>query len=183
MNEDEKLHEEAEEIREEMAEDSPELAEHDRLAELEREMEELRSKALYAVAETQNVRRRLEAERDQAASYAATQFARDMLAIKDNIERALVAVTDELRADKTASQFLAGIEATARELEAVFSRNGITRISSVGEPLDPHRHQAMMEIPTDQAESGTIVEEMQAGYMLKDRLLRPALVGVAKRPD
>jgi molecular chaperone GrpE len=106
-----------------------------------------------------------------------------MLAIKDHLERALAAVSDELRADKVASQFLAGMEATARELEAAFARQGVTRISSIGEPLDPHRHQAMMEIPTAEAEPGTIVEEMQAGYMLKDRLLRPALVGVAKKPD
>jgi molecular chaperone GrpE len=183
MSEDEKLHEEAEEIRKETAQDAPELAEHDRVAELESQLEELRSKALYAAAETQNVRKRLEAEKDQAAIYAAATFARDMLAIKDHLERALVAVNDELRADKVASQFLAGIESTARELEAVFSRNGITRIKSVGETLDPHRHQAMMEIPTDQAEPGTIVEEMQAGYMLKERLLRPALVGVAKKPE
>ena len=140
-------------------------------------------KALYAAAETQNVRRRLEAEKQQASSYAAAGFARDMLAIKDHLDRALAAVSDELRADKTASQFLAGIEATARELDAVFARNGITRIKSIGEPLDPHRHQAMIEIPTDEAEPGTIVEEMQAGYMMKDRLLRPALVGVAKKPD
>jgi molecular chaperone GrpE len=183
MSEDEKLHEEAEEIRKETAEDSPELAEHDRVAELEQQLEELKSKALYAAAETENVRRRLEADKQQAASYAAAQFARDMLAIKDHLERALDAVSDELRTDKTANQFLAGIEATARELEQVFSRNGISRIKSVGESLDPHRHQAMMEIPTDQAEPGTIVEEMQAGYMLKDRLLRPALVGVAKKPE
>ena len=75
------------------------------------------------------------------------------------------------------------IESTSRELDAVFNRNGVTRVQSVGEALDPHRHQAMMEIPTDQAEAGTIVEEMQAGYMLKERLLRPALLGVAKKPD
>jgi molecular chaperone GrpE len=182
MTEDEKLHEEAEEIRKETAEDSPELAEHDRVAELEAQLEEFKTKALYAAAETENVRRRLEADKQQASSYAAAQFARDVLAIKDHLERALAAVNDELRADKTASQFLAGIEATARELDAVFSRNGITRIKSVGEPLDPHRHQAMMEIASDD-EPGTIVEEMQPGYMLKDRLLRPALVGVAKKPD
>jgi molecular chaperone GrpE len=182
MTEDEKLHEEAEELRRETADGAPELAEHDRIAELEAQLEEANNKALYAAAETQNVRRRLEQEKDQASAYAATQFARDMLAIKDHLERALVAVTDELRSDKTASQFLAGIEATARELESVFAKNGITRIKSIGEPLDPHRHQAMMEIPSD-AEPGTIVEEMQPGYMLKDRLLRPALVGVAKKPD
>ena len=178
-----KLHDEAEQIREETAEGAPELQEHDRVAELEKQLEEAKSKALYAAAETQNVRRRLEAEKEQASSYAAAGFARDMLAIKDHLERALAAVGDDLRADKTAAQFLAGIEATARELEAALLRNGVTRIKSVGEPLDPHRHQAMVELPNADAEPGTIVEEMQAGYMMKDRLLRPALVGVAKKPD
>jgi molecular chaperone GrpE len=182
MSEDEKLHEDAEEIRKETAEDSPELAEHDRIAELEKQLAEANSKVLYAAADTQNVRRRLEAEKEQASSYAAAQFARDMLAIKDHVDRALAAVNEELRADKLASQFLAGIESTSRELDQVFARHGITRIKSVGEKLDPHRHQAMVEMPSDR-EPGTIVEEMQAGYMMKDRLLRPALVGVAKKPD
>jgi len=178
----EQLHDEAEALRQQTADGAPELAEHDRVAELERQLEEANSKALYAAAEIQNVRRRLEQEKQQASAYATTQFAKDMLAIKDHLERALVAVNEELRDDKVASQFLAGIEATARELESVFARHGISRIKSVGETLDPHRHQAMMEIPTDQSEPGTIIEEMQAGYMLKDRLLRPALVGVAKAP-
>jgi molecular chaperone GrpE len=183
MTEDEKLHDEAEEIRKETAGDAPELQEHDRIAELESQLEEANAKTLYAAAEIQNVRRRLEQEKQQASAYAASQFAKDMLAIKDHLERALVAVSDELRSDNLASQFLAGIEATAREIESAFARNGISRIASVGEKLDPHRHQAMMEIPTAEAAPGTIVEEMQAGYMLKDRLLRPALVGVAKKPD
>jgi molecular chaperone GrpE len=177
------LHDEAEELREETADGAPEVAEHDRVAELEKQIEEARSNALYAAAETQNVRRRLEQELQQATSYAAAGFARGMLSIKDQLDPALAAVGDELRADKTASNFLAGIEATARELESAFARNGISRVKSVGEPLDPHRHQAMLEIPTDGAEPGTIVEEMQAGYMMKDRLLRPALVAVAKKPD
>jgi molecular chaperone GrpE len=180
---DDKLHEEAEEIRRETAEDSPEVAEHDQVAELVEQLEEANRKTLYAAAETQNVRRRLEQELQQATSYAAAGFARDMLAIKDHLDRALAAVSDELRADKTASQFLAGIEATARELDAAFARNNVTRIKSTGEALDPHRHQAMMEVPTGDAEPGTIVQEMQPGYMMKDRLLRPALVGVAKKPD
>ena len=178
----EQLHDEAEALRQQTADGAPELAEHDRVAELERQLEEANSKALYAAAEIQNVRRRLEQEKQQASAYATTQFAKDMLAIKDHLERALVAVNEELRDDKVASQFLAGIEATARELESVFARHGISRIKSVGETLDPHRHQAMMEVPSDKAEPGTIIEEMQAGYMLKDRLLRPALVGVAKAP-
>ena len=182
-SDDEKLHEEAEEIRRETAAEAPELEEHDRVAELEAQLAEANSKILYAAAEIQNVRKRLEQEKVQAAAYAAAQFARDILAIKDHLERALVAVTDELRADATATNFLAGIEATARELEAAFQRNGITRVKSIGEALDPNKHQAMMEIPSAEAKPGTIVEEMQPGYMLKDRLLRPALVGVAKKPD
>ena len=182
QEDEEHLHDEAEEIRKETAEGAPELAEHDHVAELERQLEEAKSKALYAAAETQNVRRRLEAEMQQASSYAAAAFARDMLAIKDHLDRALAVVNDELRGDKVASQFLAGIESTARELESVFARHGISRIKSVGETLDPHKHQAMIEIPSDE-EPGTIVEEMQPGYMMKDRLLRPALVGVAKKPD
>ena len=183
MIENERLEDEAEEIRRETAEGAPEVAEHDRVAELEKQLEEANNKALYAAAEIQNVRRRLETEKVQAANYATTQFARDMLAIKDHLERALDAVNEELRADKVASNFLAGIESTARELEQVFNRHGITRIAAMGEQLDPHKHQAMMEIPSEDAEPGTIVQEMQAGYMIKDRLLRAAMVAVAKKPD
>ena len=183
MQDEDELHEQAEEIRKETAEEAPELAEHDLVGELQKALEEANSKALYAAAETQNVRRRLEAEKSQAAAYASATFARDMLAIKDHLDRALAAVSDELRADKVASNVLAGIESTSRELDAVFARNGVTRIEAIGQPLDPHKHQAMMEVPTDEAEPGTIVQEMQSGYMLKDRLLRPALVAVAKKPD
>lgn len=193
MNEENDLHDaderdrknaaaEAEEIRRETAEGAPELAEHDRVAELEQALEEANAKTLYAAAELQNTRRRMEKEMADARAYAATSFARDMLAIKDHLDRALAAVSDELRADQTAANFLAGIESTARELESAFARNGVTRIEAKGQKLDPHKHQAMLEIPSE-AEPGAIVEEMQAGYMLKDRLLRPALVGVAKKPD
>ena len=181
MNDDKNLHEEAEEIREETAAEAPELQEHDRVAELEKALEEANNKALYAAAELQNTRRRMEKELGDARSYAAAGFARDMLAIKDHLERALAAVTDELRADQTAASFLAGIEATARELEAVLARHGVARIEAKGQQLDPHKHQAMIEIPSDE-EPGTIIEEMQPGYMMKDRLLRPALVGVARKP-
>ena len=80
-----------------------------------------------------------------------------MLAIKDHLDRALAAVSEELRGDKVASNFLAGIESTSRELDSIFSRNGVTRIEAVGQPLDPHKHQAMMEVPSDEAEPGTIV--------------------------
>ena len=118
-----------------------------------------------------------------ARNYAATNFARDVLSVADNLARALDHVPDELRDHEKAKNFISGIEATQRELEKVFASNGITRIAAKGMPLDPNQHQAMMEVPSDEVEPGTIVQEMQAGYMIKDRLLRPAMVGVAKKPD
>jgi molecular chaperone GrpE len=172
-------HDEAEELRAETAADSPELQEHDQLAELQAKLEEAQQKALYAAAEVQNVRRRAEQERVQAVTYANTGFARDMLSVKDNLDRALAHVPEGAREGEL-KNFIEGIEATARELDAVFSRNGVTRVPAKGLPLDPNRHQAMIEMPSD-AEPGTVVEEMQAGYVLKDRLLRPALVGVARK--
>ena len=164
-------------LRSETAMDAPELQEHDRLAELERELEEAQQKALYAAAEAQNVRRRLEGEKVSAAAYANTGFARDLLAVRDHLERALTHVPEGL--DETTRNFVSGIEATLRELDTVFGRHGVTRIEAKGQKLDPNKHQAMMEIP-HAAESGTVVEEMQSGYMLKDRLLRPSLVSVAR---
>jgi molecular chaperone GrpE len=153
----------------------------DRLGELEKELEEVRQHVLYAQAETQNVRRRLEQEKVSATQYAATAFARDMLSVKDNLERALDAVPEELRGDERMKGLIAGIEATGRELDSGFQRHGIVRIEAIGKPLDPHLHQAMIEVPSDEAEPGTVVQEMQSGYTIKDRLLRPALVGVAKK--
>jgi molecular chaperone GrpE len=153
----------------------------DRLSELEKELEEVRQHVLYAQAETQNVRRRLEQEKVSASQYAATGFARDMLSVKDNLERALAAIPEDLRGDERMKGLVAGIEATGRELESAFQRHGIARIEAMGKALDPHLHQAMLEVPNDEAEPGTIVQEMQPGYTIKDRLLRPALVGVAKK--
>jgi molecular chaperone GrpE len=152
----------------------------DRLGELEKELEEVRQHVLYAQAETQNVRRRLEQEKLAATQYAATAFARDMLSVKDNLERALSAIPEDLRGDERMKGLIAGIEATGREVDSAFQRHGIARIEAMGKALDPHLHQAMMEVPSDE-EPGTIVQEMQAGYTIKDRLLRPALVGVAKK--
>lgn len=162
------------------AADAPELQEHDRLAELEAELAEAKQQVLYAQAETQNVRRRAEQEAKNARDYGATSFARDVLSVADNVSRALAAIPEELRGDDKFKGLVAGLEATGRELDTVFARNGIAKIDAVGHKLDPNRHQAMMEIPSAEAEPGTVVQEIQAGYMIKDRLLRPALVGVAK---
>ena len=169
----------AESLREETAQDAPELAEHDRHAELEAQLAEARQATLYAQAEVQNVRRRAEKEALDARQYAATGFARDILSVADNLQRGLEAIPDTLRADEKMKGLVAGLEATGRELDSVFARHGITKIAAMGETLDPNRHQAMLEVPSD-ATPGTIVQEMQAGYMIKDRLLRPALVGVAR---
>ncbi|MEP6785386.1 MAG: nucleotide exchange factor GrpE [Sphingomonadales bacterium] len=146
---------------------------------IEGELAEAKAAVLYAQAETQNVRRRFEKEAIDARAYAATNFARDILSVADNLSRALDAIPADLRTDDKMKGLVTGLEATGRELDKVFERHGITRIVSVGEKLDPNKHQAMIELPSDQ-EPGTIVQEMQAGYMIKDRLLRAAMVGVAR---
>jgi molecular chaperone GrpE len=153
------------------------------IKQLEDKLAETQQEVLYAKADTQNVRRRMEKEVADARAYAATGFARDILSVSDNLTRALEAIPAELREDEKMKGLVIGLEATGRELESVFAKNGITRIAAMGLPLDPNQHQAMVEIPSDDAEPGTIVAEMQAGYMIKDRLLRPAMVGVAKKPE
>lgn len=154
-----------------------------RIAAMESELEELKQQVLYARAETQNVRRRLEKDIADARAYAATGFARDILSVSDNLSRALEAIPADLRDDEKLAGIIAGIEATQRELDKVFGQHGISRIAAMGLPLDPNQHQAMIEVPHAEAEPGTVVSEMQSGYMIKDRLLRPALVAVAKKPD
>jgi molecular chaperone GrpE len=154
----------------------------DALASLRGDLEKAQQDILYARAEAQNVRRRLEKDVQDARTYATTGFARDILSVADNLARALDHVPDEMRENDKVKGFLAGIEATQRELEKVFGLHGITRIAATGLPLDPNQHQAMLEVPSDEAEPGTVVQEMQSGYMIKDRLLRPAMVAVAKKP-
>jgi len=166
-------------LREETAEATPEVASNDRVAELENQLAEAKQNVLYAQAEIQNVRRRAEKEAQDARAYAATAFARDVLSVADNLSRGLSAIPADLRADDKMKGLVTGLEATGRELESVFQRHGITKIAAEGQMLDPNKHQAMLEVPSDQP-AGTIVQEMQAGYMIKDRLLRPAMVGVAK---
>ncbi|MHA6333572.1 nucleotide exchange factor GrpE [Qipengyuania sp. CAU 1752] len=163
---------------EEEGEDLSEL-----IAQLKNDLEAAKQETLYAKADTQNVRRRMEKDVQDARAYAATGFARDILSVADNLTRAVDSIPQELREDSKFKGLVAGIEATQREIDKVFGQHGVTRIAAMGLPLDPNQHQAMLEVPTDDAEPGTIVQEMQAGYMIKDRLLRPAMVGVAKKPD
>ena len=132
---------------------------------------ELKDRLLRAAAETENTRRRLERDKADTAAYALTGFARDLLAVADNLQRAVAALPNE-----GFDNVRAGIEATGRELFAILGRHGITRVVTAGQKLDPNRHQAMIEVEHDSLEPGAIVDELQAGYVIKDRLLRPALV-------
>ncbi len=167
-------------VEEAQAAQTPEAeAEPDPLSLLMGELEEAKQQILYAQAEIQNVRRRAEKEVQDTHAYAATKFARDVLSVADNLGRALDAIPAAMREEDANKGLVVGLEATMRELASVFERNGIVKIEAIGQLLDPNKHQAMIEIPSDEA-PGTIVQEMQAGYMLKDRLLRPAMVAVAK---
>jgi molecular chaperone GrpE len=176
---------ELEGVPEHMKNDTPEATDtaDAQIAALEDALAAAQQDVLYAQAETQNVRRRMEKEALDARAYAATGFARDVLSVSDNLSRALEAIPAEMRESEAMKPLVIGLEATGRELDSVFAKNGITRIAAMGMPLDPNQHQAMVEIPSADAEPGTIVAEMQAGYMIKDRLLRPALVGVAKAAE
>ena len=173
---------ELEGVPEHMKDETPEATDtaDTKIAALEEAIAAAQQDVLYAQAETQNVRRRMEKEAQDARAYAATGFARDVLSVSDNLSRALEAIPAEMRDSEAMKPLVIGLEATGRELDSVFTKNGITRIAAIGMPLDPNQHQAMVEIPSADAAPGTIIAEMQAGYMIKDRLLRPALVGVAK---
>ena len=150
-----------------------------RIAELEAERDDLKDKLLRALAETENVRRRAERDRKDAETYGGTRLARDLLSVHDNLERALANADEALRAQHAG--FLEGVELTQRELLNAFSKHRIEKVApETGERFDPHRHQAMFEAPVPGAEPGTVIEVMQAGFIIADRLLRPALVGVAK---
>ena len=147
----------------------------------EEQIAELKDQLLRARAETENVRRRAAREKEDASRYAMANFARDMLGVSDNMHRALDAVPDEARGgDDAMGSLWQGVEMTERELLSALERHGIKRIDPVGEKFDHNLHQAMFEVPGADAEPGTVVQVVQAGYVIGDRLLRPAMVGVAK---
>ncbi|WP_416907411.1 MAG: nucleotide exchange factor GrpE [Polymorphobacter sp.] len=148
------------------------------LAARDEEIAALKDKAMRAAAELENTRRRLEREKADASSYAMTGFARDLLAVADNLRRALEALPTA-----GVDGVKGGIEATERELIAIFARHGISRIDADGQKLDPNRHQAMLEVPSADVAPGTVVATLQAGWTIKDRLLRPAMVSVAKAAE
>ena len=149
---------------------------------LRAEADAQKDRALRALAEVENVRKRLERERDDARTYSVTRFARDLLTVADNLARALAAVPAEARAkaDDALRAVFEGVEATERELQAALARHGVKPIEAAGQRFDPHLHQAIAEVPAQGAEPGTVVNVVQSGYTISDRLLRPAMVTVAK---
>lgn len=149
---------------------------------LARESAENKDKLLRALAEMENLRRRTERQVADARDYGITGFARDVLAVADNMHRALESIGPELRAsaDTGVKTLLEGVELTERELLKVLEKNGVRRFEPKGEKFDPNVHQAMFEIPDPSVPAGTIAQVVQAGYMIGERVLRPALVGIAK---
>jgi molecular chaperone GrpE len=148
---------------------------------LANEVTELKDRLLRALAETENLRKRKEREVEETGKYAIASFARGLLAVSDNLRRALDSIPPEARSENGLLKTIAeGVELTERELLALFERHGIRKIEPLGEPFDYNLHQAMLEIPCTGKPAGTVVEVMQVGYVLGERLLRPALVAVAK---
>lgn len=143
------------------------------------ERDELKDKLMRALAETENTRRRAERDRKDAETYGGTKLARDLLSVHDNMERALASADDAMRV--AAGGLIEGVELTQKELLAAFAKHKIEAVApEKGEKFDPNLHQAMFEAPAPGAEPGTVVEVMQSGFTISGRLLRPALVGVAK---
>jgi molecular chaperone GrpE len=152
----------------------------DRLAAVEAELAETKDRLLRTLAETENMRRRFQREREDSQKYAISGFARDLLSAADNLRRALDSMPEADIADARARSLRDGVAATERELLAAFERHGLQRIDPKGERFDHNFHQAIFEAERPGAAPGTVIEVLQPGYVLHDRLLRPAMVGVAK---
>lgn len=164
----------------------PEAAsEADPVATLEAQVADLRDRFLRAVAEAENVRKRAVRDVADARTYGITSFARDVLGVADNLARTIEHVSAEARAnaDPTLQALLEGVELTERDLQMILQKNGVKPINPMGEKFDPHFHQAMFEVPDSGRAPGTVVQMVQTGYAIGDRVLRPAMVGVASKGD
>ena len=152
------------------------------VAGLKEEVAQAKDRLLRLAADMENLRKRTEREKAEATLYAATNFARDLLSVADNLGRALEALPQEERdeAGEIERNLITGVEMTQRDLQNVFQRHGIRRLETVGQKFDPNFHQAIYEVPTSEKPPGIVMQEMQAGYAVGDRCLRPAMVGVSK---
>ncbi len=155
----------------------------DTYEELATENADLKDRVLRAMAETENLRKRAEREKAEATLYAATNFARDLLSVSDSMGKALEMMPDDAlkNADEATRNLINGIELTRRELLNSFQKHGILEVDPMDEKFDPHFHQAMFEVPGTDKPNGTVVQVVQTGFKIGERVLRPALVGVAKQ--
>ena len=180
-----------EEIKEAETEEQIQLEQEDSLEKnqevkeisLEEKIKELEDKVVRTLAEMENQRRRFGKEKEDAFDYGGFSFAKEALNLIDNLERSrqILEIDEALKDTEALKKTLEHFEIISKDMVSIFSKNGIIPIVSVGKKLDPNQHQAMMEIDDDQKEPGTIVQEIQKGFMMKDRLLRPALVAVSKK--
>jgi molecular chaperone GrpE len=154
---------------------------HDVIAALQAEATDLKDKWMRAHAEIDNIRKRTEREKEEIAKYAVTKLARDIVGVGDNLQRAIGAIpVGAADQDPALKSFLEGVMLTERDLLNALERHGIKRLLPLNEPFNPHLHQAMMEMPRSDVPEGTIVEVFQPGFTIEDRVLRPAMVAVAK---
>ena len=171
---------ENEEIIDESAEDTEEneLTDEDKLKE---EIIILREEKVRVLAEMENLRKRFDREKIDSIKYGSVNFARDILSPGDNLERALSAINKEEDHPQSIKNLIEGLLMVKKELSTALEKNGITKIETLEKKFDPNLHQAMMEIENDNLDEGTVVQEIQTGYMMYERLLRPAMVGVSKK--
>ena len=157
------------------------LGDADKIAKLEADLAEARDRMLRAMAETENVRRRLEREREDTARYAIARFAGDLLSVADNLRRALDAVpADAVKKDEFLAKLVDGVSATERTMLNVLEKNGVKKIDPAGQKFDPNFHEVLFELDAPDKPAGTVVQVLEAGYTIGDRLLRPARVAAAK---
>lgn len=155
-----------------------------RIAQLEEECAKLRDSWVRSVAETDNVRKRLQRDLEESGKYAITGFAGDMVSVLENLQRAVEAVpAAEAKANPTLKTFVEGINLTLQELLGIFQKFGLVRLNPIGEKFNHNFHQAVVQVEKNDVEAGTIVQVVQAGYMISDRLLRPAMVAVSKTSE
>ena len=151
------------------------------ISKLNKEIADLKDQRLRAVAELENFRKRAEKEQSDALKYGFSNFAKEIINIKDNIERAQSSISDDVRANEAVKSVVEGLDLIEQSALSTFEKIGIKKIESIGQKFDHNLHQAMIEIEKDDIDPGTIVQELIAGYTLHDRLLRPAMVGVSKK--
>ena len=166
---------------EDLPKEEPKLSNEEIVEKFKVDIEELKDQRLRSVAELENYRKRSEKDQSDALKYGITNFAKEVISIRDNIERANASILDEIKSDEKIKPVIEGLELIHQSIISVLDRFEIKKIESIDQKFDHNFHQAMVEIERDDCEPGTVVQELIPGYMLHDRLLRPAMVGVSKK--